>query len=565
MAKAKRDRLGRILVQSKLISEEQLDEALSERDESGKSLGRVLVDTGILTESQMTAVLAEKIGIQYVDLGSYRIDPDAANIIDIDMAKRYLALPIDYTDGKLVVAMADPTNIYALDDIRIIGGMEIMPVVSTKADITRAIEAYVRNTVGMDEEFGEAEYLEEEGEGEEEEDEVFRESGDEAPIVKYVNLIISEAVNEGASDVHIEPREKDVRVRYRVDGVLHEKRKSPRRIHPGLVSRIKILSNMNITERRVPQDGRFTMKSAGKDIDLRAASLPTVYGEKIVLRILDRSSILISLTDLGIEAEPLRVFSESFHKPYGTVIVTGPTGSGKTTTMYAALGELNRREVNTITVEDPVEYQMAGLNQVQVNAKVGLTFAASLRSILRCDPDIVMIGEVRDTESAKMAIESALTGHMVLCTLHTNDAPSAMTRMIEMGVEPFLIASAVDAVVSQRLARRLCVHCRQETTYKSEYLEKIGFPVDGEEKVTLYRAKSGGCPFCSKSGFRGRIGLYEVLGMDEDIEKLIVGMATARDIGTLAREKGMSTLRQDGYIKVKRGITSIEEVLRVVM
>jgi len=565
MAKAKRDRLGRILVQSKLISEEQLDEALSERDESGKSLGRVLVDTGILTESQMTAVLAEKIGIQYVDLGSYRIDPDAANIIDIDMAKRYLALPIDYTDGKLVVAMADPTNIYALDDIRIIGGMEIMPVVSTKADITRAIEAYVRNTVGMDEEFGEAEYLEEEGEGEEEEDEVFRESGDEAPIVKYVNLIISEAVNEGASDVHIEPREKDVRVRYRVDGVLHEKRKSPRRIHPGLVSRIKILSNMNITERRVPQDGRFTMKSAGKDIDLRAASLPTVYGEKIVLRILDRSSILISLTDLGIEAEPLRVFSESFHKPYGTVIVTGPTGSGKTTTMYAALGELNRREVNTITVEDPVEYQMAGLNQVQVNTKVGLTFAASLRSILRCDPDIVMIGEIRDTESANMAIESALTGHMVLCTLHTNDAPSAITRMSEMGVEPFLIASAVDAVVSQRLARRLCVHCRKETTYESEYLKKIGFPVDGEEKVTLYRAESGGCPFCSMAGFRGRIGLYEVLGMDEDIEKLIVGMSTARDIGTLAREKGMSTLRQDGYIKVKRGITSIEEVLRVVM
>jgi len=565
MAKAKRDRLGRILVQSKLISEEQLDEALSERDESGKSLGRVLVDTGILTESQMTAVLAEKIGIQYVDLGSYRIDPDAANIIDIDMAKRYLALPIDYTDGKLVVAMADPTNIYALDDIRIIGGMEIMPVVSTKADITRAIETYVRNTVGMDEEFGEAEYLEEEGEGEEEEDEVFRESGDEAPIVKYVNLIISEAVNEGASDVHIEPREKDVRVRYRVDGVLHEKRKSPRRIHPGLVSRIKILSNMNITERRVPQDGRFTMKSAGKDIDLRAASLPTVYGEKIVLRILDRSSILISLTDLGIEAEPLRVFSKSFHKPYGTVIVTGPTGSGKTTTMYAALGELNRREVNTITVEDPVEYQMAGLNQVQVNTKVGLTFAASLRSILRCDPDIVMIGEIRDTESANMAIESALTGHMVLCTLHTNDAPSAITRMSEMGVEPFLIASAVDAVVSQRLARRLCVHCRKETTYESEYLKKIGFPVDGEEKVTLYRAESGGCPFCSMAGFRGRIGLYEVLGMDEDIEKLIVGMSTARDIGTLAREKGMSTLRQDGYIKVKRGITSIEEVLRVVM
>jgi type IV pilus assembly protein PilB len=565
MEKTRRDRLGRILVQNNLISVEQLDEALTESGDSGKSLARVLVDMGMLTEAQLTSILAEKIGIEYMDLGSYHIDPEAANIIDIEMAKRYLALPIDYKDGKLVVAMADPTNVFALDDIRIMGGMEIMPVVSTKADIISAIETYVRNTAEMVEEFGEAEYLEEEEEGEEEAEEVFREAGEDAPIVKYVNLIISEAVNEGASDVHVEPGVKEVRIRYRVDGVLREVRRSPKKVHPGMVSRIKILSNMNITERRVPQDGRFTMSVAGKDIDLRAASLPTVYGEKIVLRILDRSSILISLTDLGLESEPLRVFSESFHKPYGTVIVTGPTGSGKTTTMYAALGELNRREVNTITVEDPVEYQMAGLNQVQVNAKVGLTFAASLRSILRCDPDIVMIGEIRDTESAKMAIESALTGHMVLCTLHTNDAPSAMTRMIEMGVEPFLIASAVDAVVSQRLARRLCVHCRQETTYKSEYLEKIGFPVDGEEKVTLYRAKSGGCPFCSKSGFRGRIGLYEVLGMDEDIEKLIVGMATARDIGTLAREKGMSTLRQDGYIKVKRGITSIEEVLRVVM
>jgi type IV pilus assembly protein PilB len=565
MEKTRGDRLGRILVQSNLITEQQLDEALAERGDSGRSLARVLIDLGMLTEGQLTSILAEKIGIEYVDLGSYNIDPNAANIIDVEMAKRHLALPIDYADGKLVVAMADPTNVFALDDIRIMGGMEIMPVVSTKADIIGAIKRYVRNTVEMYEEFGEVEYLEEEEEGEDEEEEDLREAGEDAPIVKYVNLIISEAVNDGASDVHIEPGEKEVRIRYRVDGVLHETRKSPKKIHPGLVSRIKILSNMNITERRVPQDGRFTMGVAGKDIDLRVASLPTVYGEKIVLRILDRSSILMSLTDLGLETEPLKVFSESFHKPYGTVIVTGPTGSGKTTTMYAALSELNRREVNTITVEDPVEYQMAGLNQVQVSTKVGLTFAASLRSILRCDPDIVMIGEIRDPESAKMAIESALTGHMVLCTLHTNDAPSAMTRMTEMGVEPFLIASAVDVVVSQRLARRLCVHCRQETTYESEYLKKIGFPVDGEDKVTLYKAKSGGCPFCSGTGFRGRIGLYEVLGMDEDIEKMIVSTATARDIGTLAREKGMNTLRQDGHIKVKGGITSIEEVLRVVM
>lgn len=565
MKKTRGDRLGRILVQSNLISEEQLDEALAERDDSGKSLARVLIDMGILTESQLTSVLAEKIGIPYVDLGSYHIDTGAANIIDIDMAKRYLALPIDYADGKLVVAMADPTNVFALDDIRIMSGTEIIPVVSAKADIISAIDRHMLNTVEMDEEFGEVEYLEEE-EGEEEEgEEDLREAGEEAPIVKFVNLIISQAVNDGASDVHIEPGEKDVRIRYRVDGVLHEIRRSPRKIHPGLVSRIKILSNMNITERRVPQDGRFTMSVAGRDIDIRVASLPTVYGEKVVLRVLDRSSILMSLTDLGLEPEPLKAFNESFHKPYGTVIVTGPTGSGKTTTMYAALSELNRREVNTITVEDPVEYQMAGLNQVQVNTKVGLTFAASLRSILRCDPDIVMIGEIRDPESAKMAIESALTGHMVLCTLHTNDAPSAMTRMSEMGVEPFLIASAVDAVASQRLARRLCVHCRQEATYESEYLKKIGLPVDGKKKVTLYKAKSGGCPFCSRTGFRGRIGLYEVIRMDEDIEKLIVGMASARDIGNLAREKGMSTLRQDGFKKVRNGITSIEEVLRVVM
>jgi type IV pilus assembly protein PilB len=566
MERSRGDRLGRILVRNNLISEEQLDEAISEREDSGKSLARVLIDMGMVSESQLTSVLAEQIGIQFVDLGSYLIDPDAANIIDTEMAKRYIALPISYADGKLVVAMADPTNVYALEDIRIMSGMEIMPVVGTKADINNAIERYVRNTVEMDEEFGEVEYLEEEEkEEEEEEEEDLREAGEDAPVVKYVNLIISEAVNEGASDVHIEPGEKDVRIRYRVDGVLHETRRSPRKIHPGIVSRIKILSNMNIAERRVPQDGRFTISTAGKDIDLRVASLPTVYGEKMVFRILDRSSILMSLSDLGLEPEPLRVLSDSFHKPYGTVIVTGPTGSGKTTTMYAALSELNRREVNTITVEDPVEYQMAGINQVQVNTKVGLTFARTLRSILRCDPDIVMIGEIRDAESAKMAIESALTGHMVLCTLHTNDAPSAMTRMTEMGVEPFLIASAVDAVASQRLARRLCTHCRQETTHESEYLKKIGFPVEGEEKVTLYKAKSGGCPFCSRTGFRGRIGLYEVLRVDEELERLIVSMTTAHDIGKLAKEKGMNTLRQDGFLKVKRGITSIEEVLRVVM
>lgn len=568
MEKPRQDRLGRLLLENNLIDEDQLNEALVEHNDSGKSLGRVLIDRGVLTEGQLTSVLAEQIGIRYVDLTSYDVDPEAATLVDVNLARRYTIMPIDFDHGKLMVAMADPTNVFALDDVRIMTGMEILPVVSTRDDIKTAIDRYFQATTEVEETFEELPSIEMEEEEEEEDvrEWELKDAGEDAPIVKYVNLIITEAVQEHASDVHIEPGEKDVRIRYRIDGVLHEIRRSPRKIHPGLVSRIKILASMNIAERRVPQDGRFHMDAGKQVIDLRVATLPTVHGEKVVLRILDRASILISLSDLGIEAQPLGVFSTSFKRPYGTVIVTGPTGSGKTTTLYAALSELNRREVNVITVEDPVEYQLKGINQVQVNTKVGLTFAATLRSILRCDPDIVMIGEIRDPESAKMAIESALTGHLVLCTLHTNDAPSAITRMVEMGIEAFLIASAVDSVVSQRLARRLCTRCKEKTTYKTEYLEEIGFlSEDDETAMTLYKAKPGGCPFCNGTGFRGRVGLYEVLSVDEDIEKLVVTMATAHTIGMAARENGMRTLRQDGWVKVKRGVTSIEEVLRVVM
>ena len=568
MEKPRQDRLGRLLLENNLIDEDQLNEALVEHNDSGKSLGRVLIDRGVLTEGQLTSVLAEQIGIRYVDLTSYDVDPEAATLVDANLARRYTIMPIDFDHGKLMVAMADPTNVFALDDVRIMTGMEILPVVSTRDDIKTAIDRYFRATTEVEETFEELPSIELEEEEEEEDvrEWELKDAGEDAPIVKYVNLIITEAVQEHASDVHIEPGEKDVRIRYRIDGVLHEIRRSPRKIHPGLVSRIKILASMNIAERRVPQDGRFHMDAGKQVIDLRVATLPTVHGEKVVLRILDRASILISLSDLGIEAQPLGVFSTSFKRPYGTVIVTGPTGSGKTTTLYAALSELNRREVNVITVEDPVEYQLKGINQVQVNTKVGLTFAATLRSILRCDPDIVMIGEIRDPESAKMAIESALTGHLVLCTLHTNDAPSAITRMVEMGIEAFLIASAVDSVISQRLARRLCTRCKEKTTYKTEYLEEIGFfSEDDETAMTLYKAKPGGCPFCNGTGFRGRVGLYEVLSVDEDIEKLVVTMATAHTIGMAARENGMRTLRQDGWVKVKRGVTSVEEVLRVVM
>ena len=564
MEKPKQDRLGRLLLQNNLIDEDQLDDALEEHSNTGKSLGRVLIDKGVLTEGQLTSVLAEQIGIRYVDLNNYAVDPAAATLVDASLARRYMVIPIDYEDSKLVVAMADPTNVFALDDLRIMTGMEIMPVVTTKDDIAGAIGRYLHSAVDMEDGLDEMPDLEDIAEAEDEEE--LKEAGEEAPIVKYVNLIISEGVHDGASDIHIEPGEKDIRIRYRIDGVLRETRRSPRRIHPGIVSRIKILGNMNISERRVPQDGRFALDTAGKHIDIRVASVPTVHGEKIVLRILDRASILMSLADLGISPVPLKQFEASFKKPYGTCIVTGPTGSGKTTTLYAALSELNDRAVNIITVEDPVEYQLKGTNQVHVNVKVGLTFAATLRSILRCDPDIVMIGEIRDAESAKMAIESALTGHMVLCTLHTNDAPSAMTRMTEMGVEPFLIASAVDSVVSQRLARKLCKRCRKEAAYDKEYLEKIGFPADEDgEKISVYKADPKGCPFCNNTGFRGRIGLYEIMMVDDDLEKLVVNMSTAREIGKFAREQGMATLRDDGFLKVKQGITSIEEVLRVVM
>ncbi|MDD5448282.1 MAG: ATPase, T2SS/T4P/T4SS family [Actinomycetota bacterium] len=558
MDKPRQERLGQLLLENNLLTSEELDEALKEQVGSGKSLGRVLVEKKLLTEGQLTSILAEQIGMKYVDLNSYPIDPSAAGMVDAEIAKRHTLIPINMEDGKLVVAMADPTNVYAIDDLRIMTGMDVTLVVSAREDIEAAIGRYLHEAVEVGEVLEGMEELEELVEEEE-----AVEAGEEAPIVKYVNLVIEEAVGEGASDIHIEPGERDVRIRYRIDGVLHEIRRSPRRIHPGMVSRVKILANMNIAERRVPQDGRFAMRIGDKAIDFRVASIPTVYGEKLVLRLLDRASMLMSLEDLGVETLPLKKLSDAFHKPYGTVIVSGPTGSGKTTTLYAILSELNRREVNTITVEDPVEYQLRGVNQVQVNTKVGLTFASALRSILRCDPDVVMVGEIRDPESAKMAIESALTGHMVLCTLHTNDAPSAMTRMTEMGVEPFLIASAVDCVVSQRLARRLCGRCKEKAEYEPAYLEKIGFPV--EDTMTIYKAKEGGCPFCNGMGYRGRIGLFEVMSIDEEIEKLVVDRATGHEIGRLAISKGMSTLREDGYVKVKSGITSIEEVLRVVM
>jgi len=557
MQKPKKEKLGQILLQNRIITEEQLQQALERQRETGETLGRVLIDMKMISEGALTSILARQIGLKYVDLANYDVDISASSLVDAEVARRYTLIPIGFEGEKLVVAMADPTNVFALDDIRIMTGMEIEPVVATKEDILTAISRYCRTDTMVDIVSDETIRMGEEG-GEEEERE-----GEDAPIVKYVNLLISEAVTDRASDVHIEPMENDVRIRFRIDGVLHEMRRNPKQIHPGVVARIKVMADMNIAEKRLPQDGRASVEIMGKPVDIRVASLPTIHGEKIVLRILDKSASLMSLEELGFTEESLEVYSRSFNKPYGTILVTGPTGSGKTTTLYATLNVLNTIKKNIITVEDPVEYRLPLINQVQVHYKAGLTFAAALRSILRCDPDIVMIGEIRDPESAQIAIESALTGHLVLSTLHTNDAPSALTRLLEMGIEPFLIASAVDCVSSQRLARRLCERCKEPYEPDPEYLEKIGFKwEEGDEKV-LYRPR--GCPACNNTGFKGRIGIFEVLQVTENIEILVARNAPHVEIAEMARSEGMKTLREDGFIKVRQGITSLEEVLRVIM
>ena len=389
-------------------------------------------------------------------------------------------------------------------------------------------------------------------------------SAEDAPIIKLVNLLITQAINDRASDIHIEPDEKSLRIRYRIDGVLHEVMNPPRSVHAGITSRLKIMADINIAERRIPQDGRIGLVVQGKQIDIRVATLPTVHGEKIVMRLLDKSSVLLSLGDLGFLPDNFDRFRESYTKPYGAILVTGPTGSGKSTTLYATLNVLNRPEVNIITVEDPVEYQLPGINQIQTNPKAGLTFASALRSILRSDPDIVLIGEIRDRETAQIAVEAALTGHLVLSTLHTNDAPSALTRLTEMGIEPFLVSSALDAVVAQRLARKLCDRCKEAYTPTEDELIQAHFPFDlAEEVPTLYRPN--GCTACGNTGYKGRLAVHEVMRMTEEIERLVAERASSEDIGKVARSQGMRTLREDGMAKVAQGVTSIEEVLRIIV
>jgi len=557
MTTAAGKRLGRVLVSSGVITQEQLESALGEL--GGRSLSTVLVEQGVADEVRIARAVAESMGLAFVDLGAIDIDPSAATLISVDLARRHACLPIKIQDDELVVALSDPANIFAIDDLRIVTGYEVRPVVAPESDLMQAIDRFASMQQNVEEMVGDLEDLGSGGAT----DELAEATDDEAPVAKIMNQIITGAIRQGAGDIYIEPQEHDLRVRYRIDGVCQEVMRSPKRIHRQLISRLKIQCSMDIAEKRIPQDGRFGVMLDGKSVDFRVAVLPTVQGEMSVMRLLRKDAIMMSLEDLGFLEQPMERVMEAITKPYGALLVTGPTGSGKSTTLYAAINKTTRPTVNLITVEDPVEYRLEGLSQVQVHEKAGLTFASALRSILRQDPDVVMIGEIRDKETATIAIEAALTGHLVLSTLHTNDAPSALTRLTEMGVEPFLSASAINCVLAQRLARRLCRECREAYTPEPAALDRIGFPYDAGHLPQLYRAV--GCGKCNNIGYKGRMGVHEVMTMTEDIERACVEHASGDEIARIAVQQGMKTLRDDGFEKVRMGLTSIEEIMRVVV
>ena len=559
--RASKLRLGDILKQMGLVTEQQIEAALERQKDTHKRLGQLLIDDGSLSELDLAKALAAKFGVSFLDLSEAPFDAAATSYIDEKLARRYGAAPVRFLDDStLLVAMVDPQNLLALQDLEIITGFTIQPAIASEEDVYGAIAKIYRDRPQVDESSDEI------GAGAMDESITdIRDATEEAPIIKLVNSIIAQSVDDAASDIHFEPQAKELMIRFRVDGVLHEIMSIPRRMQAGVISRLKIMADLDIAERRVPQDGRIGLVVGGKPIDMRVATLPTVYGEKIVMRLLDKSNVMLNLEDLGFAEKALKRFQRSFSRPYGAILVTGPTGSGKSTTLYAALNILNAPEKNIITVEDPVEYRLTGINQVQVNVRAGMTFAAALRSILRCDPDIVMVGEIRDRETAQIAVESALTGHLVLSTLHTNDAPGALSRLTEMGIEPFLTSSAVDCVLAQRLARKLCPVCRDPYTATKEMLRKNDFPPEVCERddVVLYRAK--GCTRCNNTGYKGRLGLYEVMIVSEAIRRLTVERKSADEISRVAAAEGMKSLREDGIDKVLLGMTSVEEIARVII
>ena len=546
-----------VLVELGLVDRVRAEAAVHAGRAEGKSPERFLLDQGVLDQNALARAVAERHGLDHLDLSIYSVDMGAANLINSAAAKRYEAVPVGYLGERtLLVAMADPANVLAIDDITLMTGLEVRAVVASREDIhglitrlTRLDDVVANTTFELgDDDAGGAEVVD------------LRDSADDAPVIKLVNQIIAQAVEQGASDIHMEPDGTAMRIRFRIDGVLSETTTVPRRMVAGVISRVKIMSELDIAERRVPQDGRVGLTIDDRHVDLRVVTLPSVHGEGAVMRILDKESVVMELEKLGmLELEQTR-FRRAFKQAYGAVLVSGPTGSGKSTSLYAALGELNTPDKNIITIEDPVEYQVQGITQVQVNNKAGLTFANGLKSLMRADPDIIMVGEIRDKEAAQIAVEAALTGHLVLSTLHTNDAPTAVTRLTEMGIEPFLVASAVDCVVAQRLCRTLCSHCKEPTVIPVEVLHDNGFPM---ATADLPAHQPKGCARCGHSGYKGRLGLYEVMVVTDEIRRMTIARASADDIASEAVRQGMRRLREDGLEKVRLGRTSLAEVARV--
>ncbi len=555
--------VGSILVARGYVNEQTLDGAIAVQQHTNEPLLKILVDQGFINDDIKTEVLAEQWHMQCVDIMAEQIASDVLALVDQERAKRFGFVAFKREEGVVSIAISDPTNIELMDYLLASFGRETKFFVAPKNAIYGAIEKYyvVGNSIKEASSEAKTEVVAESGE--EVSIEQLREMGQDAPVIRLVNTIITQAIVERASDIHVEPQKDHVRIRYRVDGILLEKQKLPHNIQAGVLSRFKIMSNMDIAERRKPQDGRISLRIDNKAIDFRVSSLPTIYGEKIVLRILDKSSAMVPLENLGFLNDTLTVFNNVISQPYGMVVISGPTGAGKTTTLYSVLNRLNTSGKNIVTVEDPVEYQMDGLNQVQVNIKADMTFANGLRSILRQDPNIVLIGEIRDGETAQIAIEAALTGHLVLSTLHTNDAPSVATRMIDMGIEPFLIASSLIGATAQRLARKICPDCKEPYVPPASALEGLGLTTRGKlEDVTFY--KGVGCPKCGGSGYHGRTGIHEMMKVDDELRGLILHKASARDMSLAARSHGMRTLLEDALVKAREGIITLEEVLRVV-
>jgi len=544
-----------VIVELGFLPQARVDAAVEEGKASGRSPEEVLLQSGALSADELARATAERFGLDHVDLTVYKPDLSAVNLLGPPAARRYNAVPIGFhSNGHLLVAMSDPSNVLAIDDLKLMTGYEIRPAVASAEDIAGLIAKMNRLDDAV------AESLEDEDEDDQTLVADIRESATDAPVIKLVNSIIAQAVEDGASDIHLEPHGKEMRVRFRVDGVLHETTTIPRRMVAGVVSRVKIMADLDIAEKRLPQDGRVTLQVEGHHVDVRIVTLPSGGGEGIVMRLLDKEAVLLSLDALGIRDNARERFEAGFQQSYGAVLVTGPTGSGKSTTLYAALNAVNTVEKNILTVEDPVEYQIPGINQIQVNLKAGLTFAQGLRSMLRADPDIIMVGEIRDAETARIAIEAALTGHLVLSTLHTNDAPSAVNRLTEMGIPPFLTASAVDVVVAQRLARRLCNYCKNRTVLTTEVLKAANFH---EAAFDIEAYEPVGCARCSNTGYKGRVGIYEVMTISDEIREMTIERQSADVIRHKAVEQGMRLLRDDGLDKVRLGVTSIAEVARV--